>query len=47
MYGVLTHADALVMVTSANPDGAEGAAKQMDWLAYHRDTGTCSVGWCW
>jgi len=35
MDGVLTHADALVMVTSANPDGAEGAAKQMDWLAYH------------
>jgi MinD-like ATPase involved in chromosome partitioning or flagellar assembly len=35
MDGVLTHADALVMVTSANPDGAEGAAKQMDWLAHH------------
>ena len=35
MDGVLTHADALVMVTSASPDGAEGAAKQMDWLAHH------------
>jgi MinD-like ATPase involved in chromosome partitioning or flagellar assembly len=35
MDGVLTHAEALVMVTSANPDGAEGAAKQMDWLAHH------------
>jgi MinD-like ATPase involved in chromosome partitioning or flagellar assembly len=35
MDGVLTHADALVMVTSAMPDGAEGAAKQMDWLAHH------------
>jgi MinD-like ATPase involved in chromosome partitioning or flagellar assembly len=35
MDGVLTDADALVMVTSANPDGAEGAAKQMDWLAHH------------
>ena len=35
MEGVLTHADALVMVTSAMPDGAEGAAKQMDWLGNH------------
>jgi MinD-like ATPase involved in chromosome partitioning or flagellar assembly len=35
MEGVLTHADALVMVTSAMPDGAEGAAKQMDWLSNH------------
>jgi MinD-like ATPase involved in chromosome partitioning or flagellar assembly len=34
MDGVLTHADALVMVTSAIPDGAEGAAKQLDWLAH-------------
>lgn len=33
MAGVLDNADALVMVTSAIPDGAEGAAKQMDWLA--------------
>ncbi|MGV7254563.1 MinD/ParA family ATP-binding protein [Mycobacterium kansasii] len=32
MAGVLARANAVVMVASAVPDGAEGAAKQMDWL---------------
>lgn len=33
MTGVLGSANAVVMVASAVPDGAEGAAKQIDWLA--------------
>lgn len=32
MTGVLDRASAVVMVASAVPDGAEGAAKQIDWL---------------
>ncbi|MGH3556040.1 MAG: MinD/ParA family ATP-binding protein [Mycobacterium sp.] len=32
MAGVLGRANAMVMVASAVPDGAEGAAKQIDWL---------------
>ncbi|WP_454561753.1 MinD/ParA family ATP-binding protein [Mycobacterium haemophilum] len=38
MTGVLDNANAVVMVASAAPDGAEGAAKQIDWMAdqgYH------------
>jgi MinD-like ATPase involved in chromosome partitioning or flagellar assembly len=36
MDSVLGTANAVVMVTSAVPDGAEGAAKQIDWLSHHR-----------
>lgn len=39
MTGVLDRANAVVMVASAAPDGAEGAAKQIDWLTsrgYHQ-----------
>ncbi|WP_160110982.1 MinD/ParA family ATP-binding protein [Mycolicibacterium houstonense] len=35
MDGVLSSANAVVMVASAVPDGAEGAAKQIDWLSHH------------
>jgi MinD-like ATPase involved in chromosome partitioning or flagellar assembly len=35
MEGVFGSANAVVLVTSAVPDGAEGAAKQMDWLSNH------------
>lgn len=35
MEGVFAQANAVVLVTSAIPDGAEGAAKQMDWLSNH------------
>jgi MinD-like ATPase involved in chromosome partitioning or flagellar assembly len=38
MAGVLGRANAVAMVASAVPDGAEGAAKQIDWLGdrgYH------------
>ena len=35
MTGVLDRADAVVMVASAVPDGAEGAAKQIDWMVDH------------
>ncbi|WP_067856851.1 MinD/ParA family protein [Mycolicibacterium wolinskyi] len=35
MDSVLGSANAVVMVTSAVPDGAEGAAKQIDWLSHH------------
>lgn len=33
MTGVLDRANAVVMVASAVPDGAEGAAKQIDWMS--------------
>ncbi|WP_449561090.1 MinD/ParA family ATP-binding protein [Mycolicibacterium mageritense] len=37
MNRVLTTADAVVMVTSAIPESAEGAAKEIDWLCNHPD----------
>lgn len=36
MTGVLGTANAVVMVASAVPDGAEGAAKQIDWMGDRR-----------
>jgi MinD-like ATPase involved in chromosome partitioning or flagellar assembly len=41
MAGVLGAADTVVMVASAGPDGAEGAAKVMSWLS---ETGYSQLG---